>query len=134
MLETWNGEEYKQVRENRTLVEKASAIISQKAYTLVGQAIDKTLRNGGLGVIDRRSEDGKRSRGSLGASAGENEVSVLGYPAWMRRTERVPIGCQGSDREDGRGCRRIPAVKSARTPYKPEYCQDGVRHGYPKVG
>ena len=80
VLETWNGEEYKQIRENRVLVEKASAIISQKAYTLVGQAIDKTLRNCGLGVIDRRSEDGERSRGSLGASAGENEVSVLGYP------------------------------------------------------
>ena len=90
VFDTWHGEEYKQIRENRTLVEKASAMISQKAYTSVGQAIDKTLQNCGLGVIDRPSEDRGRSRGSLGDSAGEKEVSVLGYPAWMRLTERVP--------------------------------------------
>ena len=86
-LDTWNREEYKQIQESRALLEKASAIISQKAYTLVGQAIEKTLRNCAIeGIL---SEVGERGRGPRGAFVDEQDVSVLGYYASARRTERV---------------------------------------------
>ena len=88
VLETWNREEHMQIRENRVLVERASVIISQKAYTSVGQAIERTLRDRRL--RDVQLEDEKPGRGPRGASAGEKGVSVLGHPAWTRCTEQVP--------------------------------------------
>ena len=63
-----------QIQENRLLLEKASVIISQKAYGFIGQAIERTLQDWGLGDI--RSEDGDLDRGPRGTSAGEKGVSV----------------------------------------------------------
>ena len=77
-----------QIQDNRHLLEKASTMISQKAYTFVGQAIDKTLQDWGLGDI--QSEDGDFVRGRRGGFAGERGVSMLEYSAWMRYTQRVP--------------------------------------------
>ena len=77
-----------QIRENRMLVEKASVIISQKAYTLVGQAIEKILQDWKL--RDTQAEDGGLGREPRGAFASEQGVSVLGYPARTRQTELVP--------------------------------------------
>ena len=76
-----------QIRENRARVERASALISQKAYKLVGQAIDKTLRNCGIeGIL---SEVGERGRGPRSVFVGEQDVSVLRYYASVTRTESV---------------------------------------------
>jgi hypothetical protein len=63
-----------QIQENRLLLEKASVIISQKAYGFIGQAIERTLQDWRLGDI--QSEDGDLGRGPRGASAGEKGVSV----------------------------------------------------------
>ena len=61
-----------QIQENRLLLDKASAFISQKADEFIGQAIERVLQHWRLGDI--RSEDGDLSRS--GASAGEKGVSV----------------------------------------------------------
>ena len=87
MLDTWNREEYKQIQESRTLLERASVMTSRKAYGLIGQAIEKTLQDWGLGDI--QSEDGDLGRGPQGASVGAKEVSVLEYPALARYTQQV---------------------------------------------
>ena len=76
MLDTWNREEHKQVQENRILLERALVMISRKAYGLIGQAIEKTLQDWGLGDI--QSEDGDLGRGPQGASASEKGVSYVG--------------------------------------------------------
>src|SRR5258708_22753376 len=55
-LDTWNREEHMQIQENRILFEKASIMISQKAYGFIGHAIERTLRDWRLGAI--QSEDG----------------------------------------------------------------------------
>jgi hypothetical protein len=68
-----------QVQENRLLLERASVIISQRAYGFIGQAIERTLQDWRLGDI--QSEDGEFGRGPRGAVAGEKGVSVLEYPA-----------------------------------------------------
>ena len=86
-MDTWNREEHKQVQENRILLERASVMISRKAYGLIGQAIEKTLQDWGLGDI--QSEDGDLGRGPQGASASEKGVSVLEYPALARYTQQV---------------------------------------------
>ena len=82
MLGAWNGEEHMQIQENRTLVKKASEIISQKAYTLVDQAIEKILQDWKL--RDTQAEGGGLGRGPRGALASEQGVSALGHPARMR--------------------------------------------------
>ena len=63
-----------QIQENRLLLEKASTILSQKAYGFIGQAIERTLQDWRLGDI--RSEDGDHGRGPRSASAGDKGVSV----------------------------------------------------------
>ena len=63
------------------LIEKASEIISQKAYTLVDQAIEITLQKWKL----RDTQVGPR-----GAFAGEQGVGVLVYPTRTRYAEQVP--------------------------------------------
>ena len=75
-----------QIQDNRHLLEKASAMISQKAYTFVGQAIERTLQDWRLGDI--QSEDGDFGRGPRGAFAGEKGVSV--DFAWVIYTQWVP--------------------------------------------
>ena len=77
-----------QIQDNRHLLEKASTMISQKAYTFVGQAIERTLQDWRLGDI--QPEDGEYIRGRRGGFTGEKGVSMLEYPAWMRYTQRVP--------------------------------------------
>ena len=74
-----------QIQDNRILLEKASIFISRKAHGFIGQAIERTLQDWKLGVI--RSEDEDLGRGPQGASAGENGVSVLEYPALARYTQ-----------------------------------------------
>ena len=64
-----------QIQENRRLLERASVIISQKAYGFIDQAIEGTLTDWRLGVI--QSEDEDLGRGPRGASIGAKEVSVL---------------------------------------------------------
>jgi len=81
-----------QILDNRQLLEKASVMISQKAYTFVGQAIERTLQDWRLGDI--QSEDGDIGRAPRGAFAGEKGVSVLEYSARTRYTELVP--CRAS--------------------------------------
>ena len=73
-----------QIRENRLLLEKASIMISRKAYGLIGQAIEKTLQDWGLGDI--QSGDGDLSRGPQGATAGKKEVSVIPRSGQMYST------------------------------------------------
>ena len=80
--------EHGQIQENRQLLEKASAMISQKAYGFVSQAIKRTLQDWRLGDI--QSEDGDYGLDPLGASAGEHGVSMPEYPGWMRYTKQVP--------------------------------------------
>ena len=63
-----------QILENRHLLEKASAIIAQKAYTSVGQAIERTLQDWRLGDI--QSEDRDFGRGRRGAFADKKGVSI----------------------------------------------------------
>jgi len=75
------------IQENRLLLEKASLMVSQKAYGFIGQAIEKTLQNWRLGTI--QSEDGDLGRGPRGASAGEQGVSVWEPPALTRCTQQV---------------------------------------------
>ena len=65
-----------QIQENRILLEKASIMISQKAYGFIGQAIERTLQDWRLGAV--QSEDGDFGRAPRGASAGEKGVSLLG--------------------------------------------------------
>jgi len=91
-LDTWNREEHSQIQENRLLLEKASAMISQKAYGFIGQAIEKTLQDWRLGDI--YSEDGDLGRGPRGAFADEKGVSVLEYPVLIRYTHQV--ACRAS--------------------------------------
>ena len=76
-----------QIQENRILLEKASITISQKAYGLIGQAMERTLEDWRL--KDIQSEDGDLGRGPRGASAGEEGVSVLKYPALVRYTHQM---------------------------------------------
>ena len=73
---------------NRQLLEKASVMISQKAHTFVGQAIERTLQDWKLGNI--QSKDGGIGRAPRGAFAGKKVVSVLEYSSWTRCTELVP--------------------------------------------
>jgi len=76
VLDTWNREEHRQIQENRQLLERASVTISQKAYTFVNQAIERTLQDWRLGDIN--SDDGGLGRGPQGASADEKGgVKVL---------------------------------------------------------
>ena len=86
-MDTWNREEHWQIQENRILLEKASIIISQKAYRLIGQAIERTLQDWRLGNIP--SEDGDLGRSPRGAPAGEKGVSVLRYPELPRYIQKV---------------------------------------------
>ena len=81
-----------QIQENRILLEKASIMISQKAYGFIGQAIERTLQDWRLGAI--QSEDGDLGRAPRGAFAGEKGVSVC----WSIQIRpdiliRWPIGC-----------------------------------------
>ena len=69
------------------LLERASIMISQKAYGFIGQAIERTLQDWRLGAI--QSEDGDLGRAPRGASAGEKGVSVLEYPGLTKYTHQV---------------------------------------------
>ena len=72
-----------QIRENRVLLEKASRIISQRAYRCIDQAIERTLKDWRLGDI--QSEDGDLGR----ASSDDKGVSVVEYPALTRPAQQV---------------------------------------------
>ena len=91
-MDTWNREKHSQIQENRLLLEKASEMVSQKAYGFIGQAIEKTLQDWRPGDI--QSEDGDLGRGPRGAFVDEKGVSVLGYPALIRYTHQV--ACRAS--------------------------------------
>ena len=86
-MDTWDREEHTQIQENRLLLEKASALISQKAYGFIDQAIEQTLQDWGLG--DVQIEDGGLSRGPRGGLIGEKGVSVLEYRALTIYTQPV---------------------------------------------
>ena len=86
-LDTWNREEHMQIQENRLLLERASIMISQKAYGFIGQAIERTLQDWRLGAI--QSEDGDLGRAPRGAFAGEKGVSVLEYLDLTRYTHQI---------------------------------------------
>ena len=77
------------IQENRLLLERALAMISQKAYEFISKAIDRTLQGGRLGDIQSEDDDRGRGRGPRGASASETGVSVLEYPTLARYTEQV---------------------------------------------
>ena len=74
-----------QIQENRILLEKASIMISQKAYGFIGQAIERTLQDWRLGAI--QSQVGNLDRSPRGTFAGEKGVSLLGYPKLTRNTQ-----------------------------------------------
>ena len=65
-----------QIQENRILLEKASIMVSKKAYGFIDQAIERTLQVWRLGAI--QSEDGDLGRAPRGAFAGEKGVSCGG--------------------------------------------------------
>ena len=74
-----------QIQENRILLEKASIMISQKAYGFIGQAIERALRDWGLGAIQSGDEDfGCAPRGAF---TDEKGVSLLGYPKLTSYTQ-----------------------------------------------
>ena len=87
VLDTWNREEYGQMVDNRTLLDKASRMLSQKAYGFIGQATDRILQDWRYGDI--QSEDADRDRGPQGASAGEKRVSALEYLDLTKYTYQV---------------------------------------------
>ena len=69
VLETWKGQEYLQIQENRQLLERASTLISKKADEFINKAIETTLKNCKFGII--RSVDGNLGRL---ASTGDRRV------------------------------------------------------------
>ena len=75
-----------QIQEYRLLLNRASVMISQKAYVLIGQAIERTLQDWKAGDIE--SEDGDLGR-DLRSSASEKGVSVLEYPTLIRYAQQV---------------------------------------------
>ena len=89
VLETWSREEQLEVQENRQLLEKASVMVSQRAYGFIGQAIERTLRQWRLGAIQSEDRVLGLGRAPRGASASEKGVSVLEYPTLVRYTEQV---------------------------------------------
>ena len=66
VLETWKGQEDLQIQENRQLLERASTLISDKAYGFMNKAIENTWKNCKLGII-------QPADGNL-ASAGGRQV------------------------------------------------------------
>lgn len=64
-----------QVQESLQPLERVSVMISQKAHGFIGQAIERTLQNWGLGDI--QSEHGDPGHCPRGASAGEKGVSAV---------------------------------------------------------
>ena len=86
-LDTWNREERMQIQENRILLEKASTMISQKAYGFIGQAIERTLRDWRDG--DNQLDDEDLGRGPQAAFVGDKGVSVLEYANLTRYTQQV---------------------------------------------
>ena len=82
-----------QIQGNHLLLEKASVMISQKAYGFIGQVIESTLRNWRLGAI--QSEGSGLGRGPRGALAGEKGVSVLDYFNLTRYTQQVAYRASG---------------------------------------
>ena len=50
-LETWKGQEYLQIQENRQLLKRASTLISKKAEEFINKAIETTLKNCKFGII-----------------------------------------------------------------------------------
>ena len=69
VLETWKGQEYMQITENRQLLKRAYALISKKAEEFINKAIESTLRDFKLGKI--QLVDGNLGRR---ASTGERQV------------------------------------------------------------
>ena len=69
VLETWKSQEYMQIQENRQLLERASALISEKTEEFINKAIETTLRDCKLGNI--QLVDGNHGRR---ASASERQV------------------------------------------------------------
>ena len=60
VLETWKGQEYLQIQENRQLLERASTLISKRADEFINKAIETTLKNCKFGII--QSVDGNLGR------------------------------------------------------------------------
>ena len=50
-LETWKGQEYLQIQENRRLLKRASTLIQKKAEEFINKAIETTLKNCKFGII-----------------------------------------------------------------------------------
>ena len=75
------------IQENRILLEKASIMISQKAYGFIGQAIERILQDWMDG--DNQSGDEDLGRGPQGAFVSDKEVSVLEFPDLTRYTQQV---------------------------------------------
>ena len=87
MLGTWNREKQIQIQENRILLEKASIMISQKAYGFIDQAIERTLRD--WRDRDIQSNDEDLDRDPQGAFVVDKGVGVLEYPDLTRYTQQV---------------------------------------------
>ena len=60
VLETWKGQEDMQIQENRQLLERASTLMSNKAYEFINKAIESTLKSCKFGII--QSVDGNAGR------------------------------------------------------------------------
>jgi hypothetical protein len=64
-----------QIQENRQLLERASVMISQKAYTFINQATERTLQDWRLGGSN--SDDGRGPRVASTSDKGVRALEVL---------------------------------------------------------
>ena len=69
VLETWKGQEYMQIQENRQLLKRVSALISKKGEEFTHKATENTWKDHTLGKI--QWVDGNPGRR---ASTGEQQV------------------------------------------------------------
>ena len=60
VLDTWKGQEYLQIQDNRQLLERACTLISRKVDEFIDEAIETTLKNCKFGII--QSVDGNLGR------------------------------------------------------------------------
>ena len=87
VLDAWIPQEWTQIEDHHSLLERVETMISQEAYRCIGQAIEKTLQDWRLGATP--SEDGDLGCAPRGAFADEKGVSVLEYPDLTRYTQSV---------------------------------------------
>jgi hypothetical protein len=85
VLDTWDRVEDMQIQDIHLLLEQETGMISQKAYGLINQSIDKTLQDWKLGGI--QLEDVDLGHAKRGASGGKRGVRMSLYSTWTTYAE-----------------------------------------------